>query len=303
MCIFIVRKSSCRVILENSRSLDNFRLQHLLTHSHPSLRHTIPYLNYSPITSFNNHQTLTNLNSLNQFGLHVYLTSDDDPERPPEWLRGDRNKPITATEGEDEELVGMSAAPGIIIWVEKPGGIIDAFYFYFYSFNLGNTVAGWRFGNHVGDWEHTAVRFIDGEPQSVFYSEHSGGAAYEYAAVEKIGQRPVSYSARGSHANYARPGIHYYAIPFHLLADVTDKGTLWDVTKNAYIYQWNMTSDMLMASDETPGAPVEWFDYDGRWGDRFYPLSDRRQYRVAGQYRGFFRILLLVWINYFLDLC
>lgn len=46
----------------------------------------------------------------------------------------------------------MSAAPVIIVWTEKEGGIVDAFYFYFYSFNLGNTVAGWRFGNHVGDW-------------------------------------------------------------------------------------------------------------------------------------------------------
>lgn len=182
----------------------------------------------------------------------------------------------------------MSAAPGIIIWVSKPGGIIDAFYFYFYSFNLGNTVMGWRFGNHVGDWEHTAVRFLNGEPQAVFFSEHSAGAAYEYAAVEKIGVRPVSYSARGTHANYARPGVHYYAIPLHLLADVTDKGTLWDVTMNAYVYEWNMTDDVLTASAETPGAPIEWFHYEGKWGDRSYPLGDIRQYMVAGQYRKFF---------------
>ncbi|KAH0613572.1 uncharacterized protein H6S33_005458 [Morchella sextelata] len=248
------------------------------------LRHTIPYLNYSPITSYNNHQSLKNLAELNQFGTNVYLTSDDDPEHPPEWLRGDRNKPISPGSDDDDDLLGMSAAPGIIIWVEKGEGIVDAFYFYFYSFNLGNKVAGWRFGNHVGDWEHNAVRFVNGQPESMFYSEHSGGAAYEYQAVEKIGLRPVSYSARGSHANYARPGVHYYAIPFHLLADVTDKGTLWDVTKNSYIYKWNMTSDILTPSRETPLAPVEWFHFEGRWGDRFYPLSDRRQYRVAGQY-------------------
>lgn len=41
----------------------------------------------------------------------------------------------------------------------------------------------------MGDWEHNAVRFVDGVPQAVFYSEHSGGAAYEYQAVEKIGLR------------------------------------------------------------------------------------------------------------------
>lgn len=156
-----------------------------------SLRHTIPYLNYSPITSYNNHQSLKNLAELNQFGTNVYLTSDDDPEHPPEWLRGDRNKPISPG-SDDDDLLGMSAAPGIIIWVEKGEGIVDAFYFYFYSFNLGNKVAGWRFGNHVGDWEHNAVRFVNGLPESVFYSEHSGGAAYEYQAVEKIGLRVCS---------------------------------------------------------------------------------------------------------------
>lgn len=86
--------------------------------------------------------------------------------------------------------------------------------------------------------------------------------------------------------------MHYYAIPFHLLADVTDKGTLWDVTKNSYIYKWNMTSDVLTPSRETPLAPVEWFHFEGRWGDRFYPLSDRRQYRVAGQYRRFLSFYL-----------
>ena len=32
----------------------------------------------------------------------------------------------------------LSAAPGTIIVVEKPGGIVDAFYFYFYSWNYGN---------------------------------------------------------------------------------------------------------------------------------------------------------------------
>lgn len=34
---------------------------------------------------------------------------------------------------------GLSAAPATIIAVEKPGGIVDAFYFYFFSWNQGNT--------------------------------------------------------------------------------------------------------------------------------------------------------------------
>ena len=66
-----------------------------------------------------------------------------------------------------------------------------------------SSVLGSRFGNHVGDWEHTMVRFIDGVPDTVYYSAHSGGAAYKYSAVEKIDVRPVSYTGVGTHANYA----------------------------------------------------------------------------------------------------
>lgn len=61
---------------------------------------------------------------------------------------------------------------------------------------------------------------------------------------------------------------------------------------NAYVYEWDMTADVLTASVETPGAPTEWFDYGGKWGDRRYPLLDPRQYMVVGQYRGGFLSLI-----------
>lgn len=52
------------------------------------------------------------------------------------------------------------------------------------------------------------IRFENGQPKSIWYSQHEYGAAYTYDAVEKIGKRPVAYSAKGSHANYAVPGKH-----------------------------------------------------------------------------------------------
>jgi hypothetical protein len=67
--------------------------------------------------------------------------------------------------------------------------VVDAFWFFFYSYNLGNAVFNIRFGNHVGDWEHTVVRFQHGEPKAVFFSEHSFGEAYTWDAVEKKGNR------------------------------------------------------------------------------------------------------------------
>lgn len=84
---------------------------------------------------------------------------------------------------------GRSDAPAILIVVPKDDGVVDAFWFFFYSYNLGNAVFNVRFGNHVGDWEHTAVRFQNGVPTAVYYSEHAAGAAYVWDAVEKIGKR------------------------------------------------------------------------------------------------------------------
>lgn len=52
------------------------------------------------------------------------------------------------------------------------------------------------------------IRFENGMPTAVWYSQHSYGEAYTYNAVHKLGKRPIAYSAKGSHANYAVPGKH-----------------------------------------------------------------------------------------------
>ena len=88
-----------------------------------------------------------------------------------------------------EKTGGRSNAPAILLVLDKGNGIVDAFWFYFYSFNLGNVVLDVRFGNHVGDWEHCLVRFHHGQPKALFFSAHSAGEAYSYEAVEKIGRR------------------------------------------------------------------------------------------------------------------
>ncbi|KAL2071778.1 hypothetical protein VTL71DRAFT_13013 [Oculimacula yallundae] len=139
---------------------------------------------------------------------------------------------------------GYSSAPAILVLVDKGSGILDAYWFYFYSYNLGTTVLGCRFGNHIGDWEHSLIRFHNGVPKAIFFSAHSGGIAYTYSAVEKgkgKGRegRPVLYSALGSHAMYAQPGSHPYILPFGILADVTDRGPLWDPAQNYLAYHYN----------------------------------------------------------------
>jgi len=206
------------------------------------------------------------------------------------------------------DQAGYSKAPAILVLVNKGHGILDAFWFYFYSYNLGTTVFNIRFGNHVGDWEHSLVRFYNGVPKAVFFSAHSGGLAYSYDAVEKgRGEgregRPVLYSAMGSHAMYPTPGKHPYILPFGLLADVTDKGPLWDPSLNYLAYYFNTSithnqdaksiptsgavkilADTLQPAKQNPKAPMGWWWYNGHWGDKFYELRDLRQWRFVGQY-------------------
>ena len=42
---------------------------------------------------------------------------------------------------------GRSDAPAVLVVVPKGDGVVDAFWFFFYSYNLGNTVLNVRFGN------------------------------------------------------------------------------------------------------------------------------------------------------------
>ncbi|PHH83349.1 hypothetical protein CDD82_1862 [Ophiocordyceps australis] len=209
--------------------------------------------------------------------------------------------------GHKPDAAGYSRAPAVLILVDKGSGIVDAFWFYFYSYNLGQTVFGIRFGNHVGDWEHCMVRFEHGVPRGIYFSEHEGGQAYAWEAVEKRGERPVIYSAVGSHAMYALPGDHAYILPFGLLKDVTDKGPLWDPALNNYAYHYDATrgddhvekddedddddddkqhgpSHSLTPAAKNPNAPTSWFHYRGHWGDELYYLADPRQWRLFGQY-------------------
>ena len=50
------------------------------------------------------------------------------------------------------------------------------------------------------------IRFANGTPTAMWFSQHASGQAFTYAALEKKGKRPLSYSGNGTHANYAVKG-------------------------------------------------------------------------------------------------
>ena len=303
------------------------------------LVHTTPFVNFTAIRGTSDNRDLDNLDELNGFhdgenGRYVYLHSDENIEDRPGWLGSEYNKPVASqsvlfgdppprrpwTAHEDlrrrrrnddnEERIdnafvpNKSGAPAVLIVVPKEDGIVDAFWFFFYSYNLGKRVLGIRFGNHVGDWEHTMVRFRHGRPHQIFLSEHSFGQAYTWEAIGKYGRssgggmvdtwsndvaddsatRPVVYSAEGSHAMYASPGFHPYIVPFGILHDTTDRGPLWDPALNVKSFTYDLASRKLRSSTLNSEAPTAWFDFNGQWGDKYYYLRDPRQYRFAGQY-------------------
>lgn len=129
------------------------------------------------------------------------------------------------------------------------------------------------------------IRFQDGAPQAMWFSQHDNGEAFTYDCLEKQGMRPVVYSANGSHANYAISGTHSHGIPnlnlpWGPVNDYTNKGPLWDPAASAYAYSYDHGSGSFAAWDGT--APTDWLSFTGQWGDQGYPKSDARQKEIFG---------------------
>ncbi|KUL85265.1 hypothetical protein ZTR_07927 [Talaromyces verruculosus] len=239
------------------------------------VQNTYPALNYTKITGYTTPLTLDNLDQLNDFGnTSVYLTSNEGIEAFPAWFNGTQPNSDGVTEG---------ATSCAIVTVDHGDGTLDAFYFYFYSFNKGDIVLDLVWGDHVGDWEHNMVRFENGEPQALWYSQHSGGEAFTYDAVLKIDGRPVAYSGQGTHANYAIEGVHDHTIPgvnlpFGPVNDYTSNGTLWDPTGNYYAYSYDNITAVFTAYDSS--YPVNWLYFNGQWGD----IQVANQTGIFGEY-------------------
>jgi hypothetical protein len=243
---------------------------------------TEPVVNFTAIEITQAPLTLDNLDVLNSYGdggADVYLTSIVDVTTNPKWLNGVVPDPSGKTNG---------ATSCAIIVNDHGSGLVDVFYMYFYAYNLGNTVLFHELGDHIGDWEHNMIRFQDGAPQDVWYSQHGNGEAFTYRTVEKQGIRPIIYSARGSHANYAVPGTHDHTIPdlnlpAGLIQDYTSRGTLWDPAAGTYLYTFDAPTSSFHSADGA--SPTAAMNFVGQWGDEQYAPSDPRQKEFFGFYK------------------
>jgi hypothetical protein len=133
------------------------------------------------------------------------------------------------------------------------------------------------------------IRFDHGEPKSIWYSQHEYGEAFTYEAVDKVGKRPIAFSARGSHANYAvaaRHDLHSTSekptpsvfssesnwllgdeIPANVVFDSTSNGPLWDPTLSAYYYTYSTGTKKFTGVQD---APENYLYFEGQWGDQEY---------------------------------
>ncbi|KAF2769032.1 hypothetical protein EJ03DRAFT_389592 [Teratosphaeria nubilosa] len=244
------------------------------------LTNTQPKVNFNVVSGAPSPLTLDNVNELNKLGnASLYLTSIEDPTTNPmpAYLYGVKPDSSGKTNG------AVSCA---VIVNDHGSGLVDVFYMYFYAFNYGGSYGigdiKYIIGDHVGDWEHNMIRFENGMPTAVWYSQHSNGQAFTYQAVNKTsdGLRPVVLSANGSHANYAIGGKHDHGIPNlnlpdGFVLDYTDFGSMWDPMLSAYHYSYDASTGTFTAYDSS--SPVNWLYFFGHWGDEGYPDSDRRQ--------------------------
>ncbi|KAI9145345.1 vacuolar protein sorting-associated protein 62 [Paraphysoderma sedebokerense] len=155
--------------------------------------------------------------------------------------------------------------------------IVDIYYFAYYAYNKGKTLClGARdprgvcigklqtFGNHLGDFEYTAIRFKDYKPTEMFLSNHYAGTRipFDDPRLQKQGTHPVLYSAYGSHGFHYTSGRHVYH-PTLRLADEFDAGQTWNTWKNLEVYGLKDPKKR-----EYTGEEEAWLNFQGRWGNK-----------------------------------
>ncbi|PTB35235.1 hypothetical protein M441DRAFT_452770 [Trichoderma asperellum CBS 433.97] len=133
------------------------------------LLNTIPKVNFTKVGEPLHPLTLNNLNQLNKFGnASVFLTAKEDVTdlaKEPSWVHG--VKPNA-----QGETVGAVSCTIILRSHPDNSSVVDAFYFYFFSLNNGGYVLGVPKNFHVSDWENSVIRFVNGKPTEIFFSQH-----------------------------------------------------------------------------------------------------------------------------------
>lgn len=85
-------------------------------------------------------------------------------------------------------------------------------YWFFYFYNDYNLIGPLiKAGLHEGDWEMIQLRLdaAGHAPDLAVYAQHKHAGQRPWNQVERVGDQPVVYPARGSHASYFSSGVHW----------------------------------------------------------------------------------------------
>lgn len=124
----------------------------------------------------------------------------------------------------------------------SPGSYVT--YWFFYGFNDAPT----QFADHEGDWERISIRLdAADQPTTIAYFQHGGYCVMPFGSAPHTGERPIGYSADGSHATYPTVG------------DGNDRGgSDRDTAEGPPWSTWGNLLDVRAQG---------WFGYGGAWGE------------------------------------
>ena len=181
--------------------------------------------------------------------------SDDN-----DWIdeRGDDEETYVEDAHALESYGGFKNRSYAMLFKGSSGKIWLQYWYWYYYNSLG--VKG--VGVHEGDWESVQIG-LDSEykPDVVILSEHDGqvkcDVEEEEIELNETGA-PIVYLGRGSHANYAKPGVYY--LPVVGYDHVNGEG------------------GSVTPTVEDLGASPSWLSWEGHWGhsdpESPWPLSE-----------------------------
>lgn len=144
---------------------------------------------------------------------------------------------------------------------DRPGFLGLQYWFFWYHNPAKN--------DHEGDWEFVQVLFeadsvaeaLDEPPIAIGYAQHTGGERSDWDddKLERVGDRPVVYAARGSHAGYFGSALY--------LGRSSREGFGCDDTDGP---SRRLDPEVVLLPErvDDPDDPLAWLSFQGRWGQR-----------------------------------
>ena len=152
-------------------------------------------------------------------------------------------------------------------------------YWFFYFYNDHNLIGPLiKAGLHEGDWEMVQLRLDPARqvPDLAVYAQHKHAGQRAWNRVERVGDQPVVYPARGSHASYFSSGVHWTGDWFdfadgkrsspqpalHIISDTAgaDRWAIWPGSWGGTERPPNDINPLDDSSPRGPGDHPQWKD-------------------------------------------